>query len=112
MRADALLAPVDIRRGQAVAKGAPAIGLVETPPPAVKARQLFEEARTISLDHLSVLDSAMVTVGDLLDAIVEGGDLYAPGLREFAGRLAEDLSWKTKTLRMLSLRQAGPIRQA
>ncbi|HEY2179942.1 MAG TPA: hypothetical protein VGH15_15335 [Caulobacteraceae bacterium] len=88
---------------------APVLGLVETPLPAVKARQLFAEARAVSLDHLNALERAMDTVGELLDAVVEGGDLYAPGLREFAGRLTEDLSYKARTLRMLSMRQAESI---
>jgi hypothetical protein len=86
--------------------GAPALELVGAPPPAVKARQLFEEARAVSLDHLRGLEEALVSVGEQLDAIVEGGDLYAAGLREFAQKLTNDLTWKTKTLRMLSQRQA------
>jgi hypothetical protein len=86
--------------------GAPALELVGAPLPAVKARQLFEEARAVSLDHLRGLEEALVSVGEQLDAIVEGGDLYAAGLREFAQKLTNDLTWKTKTLRMLSQRQA------
>jgi hypothetical protein len=105
-------APIDIRRAQTAAPGAPVLELVETPPPALKARQLFEEARAISLDHLRALDIEMTSVCDLLDAVAQGGDLYAPGLREFARKLTEDLSYKTKTLRMLTQRQAAPINRA
>ena len=112
LRANALAAPIDIRRAQTAAPGAPVLGLVETPPPAVKARQLFEEARAISLDHLRALDIEMTSVCDLLDAVAEGGELYAPGLRDFARKLGEDLSYKTKTLRMLTQRQTGPINHA
>lgn len=96
------LAPFDIRR----AHPAPALELVVDPSPAVKARQLFEEAKAASFEHLRLLDAGLQTVGGQLEAIVEGGDLYAPGLREFARKLAEDLAYKTKTLRMLSQRQA------
>jgi hypothetical protein len=101
------LATVEIRRAPKSETGAPALGLVGVSPPALRARQLFKEARAVSLDHLHDLDAALASVSDLLEAIVEGGDLYAPGLREFARKLAEDLSWKNKTLRMLSERQAA-----
>lgn len=97
-----MLATADVRRAPS---GAPTLELVGPPPPAVKARQLFEEARTVSLDHLRDVDETMVSLGEQLNAIVEAGDLYAVGLREFAQKLAEDLTWKTKTLRMLSQRQ-------
>jgi hypothetical protein len=89
---------------------APALGLVAAPPPAARARQLFAEARAASLDHLRALDGAMARLNELLDAIADGGELYAPGLRDFAGRLAEELSWKSRTLQMLSRRQADSIR--
>ena len=98
-----MLATVEVRRPAAA--NAPALELVGPPPPAVKARQLFEEARAVSLEHLHALDEALVDVGEQLNAIVEAGDLYAVGLREFAQKLAEDLTWRTKTLRMLSQRQ-------
>jgi hypothetical protein len=91
---------------------APPLGLVEPPPPGVKARQLYEEARLASLEHLRALDAAIATVRDLSDAIVEGGELYAPGLRDLARRLSEDLSWKAKTLQKLSQRQRDLVRTA
>lgn len=99
-----MLATVEARRPATT--GAPAFELVGPPPPAVKARQLFEEARAVSLGHLQDVDEAMSNLSDQLTAIVEAGDLYAVGLRQFAQKLAEDLSWKTKTLRMLSQRQS------
>jgi hypothetical protein len=104
--------PIDIRRVQPPAPGAPVLELVETPPPAVRARQLFDEARAISLDHLRALDVGMTNVCEQLDAVAQGGDLYAPGLRDFARKLTEDLSYKTKTLRMLTQRQMGPAGRA
>jgi hypothetical protein len=84
---------------------APALELVEAPPAAVKARQLFAEARAVSLDHLRATGEAMESLAERLAAIVEAGDLYVPGVREFAARLAEDLAWKSKTLAMLTQRQ-------
>ena len=81
------------------------LGVVETPLPGLRARQLFDEARAASLEHLRALERAIVTVRDLSDEVVHGGDLYAPGLRELARNLAEDLFWKAKTLELLSRRQ-------
>ncbi|HEY3799168.1 MAG TPA: hypothetical protein VGL58_12510 [Caulobacteraceae bacterium] len=82
------------------------LGVVETSPAGPRARQLFEEARLTSLEHLRALDLAIVTVRDLSMEIVRGGDLYAPGLRELARNLAEDLFWKARTLELLSQRQS------
>ena len=86
------------------------LGVVETPPAGLRARQLFEEARVASIEHLRALELAIATVRDLSDEIVCGGDLYAPGLRELARNLTEDLFWKAKTLALLSQRQSGRAR--
>jgi hypothetical protein len=71
----------------------------------LKARQLFEEAKAVSLEHLRALEVAIDAVRNLSDEIVDGGDLYAPGLRELARKLTEDLFWTSKTLEVLSRRQ-------
>jgi hypothetical protein len=81
------------------------LGVVETPPAGLRARQLFEEARMASQEHLRALELAIATVRDLSDDIVRGGELYTPGLRELARNLTEDLFWKAKTLELLSQRQ-------
>ena len=83
----------------------PSLGVIETAP-ADRARVLYEEARAAAREHLAALSAAIAAVRDLCLAVVDGGDLYAPGLRDLAGRLAEDLFWKTKTLAMLLERQA------
>jgi hypothetical protein len=86
-----------------------ALGVVETPPPGLKARELFEQARAVSVELLCTLESAIATVRSLSDEVVAGGELYAPGLRELARRLSEDLFWTSKTLEQLSQRQGdGP----
>jgi hypothetical protein len=83
----------------------PDIALVEAPPAGVKARQLLQEARKASLEHVAAFEAAIGEVRDLADAIVEAGDLYGPGLNDFARRLGEELFWKSKTLAALALRQ-------
>ena len=83
----------------------PDIALVETPPPGVKARQLLQEARRASLEHVAAFEAAIGEVRELADAIVEAGELYGPGLNDFASRLSEELLWKSKTLAALAARR-------
>ena len=83
----------------------PTIGLVSPPPPGLKARQLLQEARRASLEHVGELQSAIEAVKTLLDDVVAGGEVYAPGLSEFAARLSEELLWKSRTLDALAQRQ-------
>jgi hypothetical protein len=82
-----------------------AISLVPPSPPALRAHQLFQEARNVSLEHLRSLHEAIETVRELSIAVVDGGDLYVPGLNDFGRRLSEDLLWRSKTLEVLSRRQ-------
>jgi hypothetical protein len=86
-----------------------ALGLVAPPPPALRARQLLAEARKAAAEHLAALESAIATVRELAEAVAEGEALYGPGLTDFAGRLHEDLFWRSKTLAMLSQKQRGRI---
>lgn len=97
---------------EAVARAAPTLTLVEPPPAGAKALQLFKDARAVSLDHLSEVVTAIVTLRDMLESVVESGALYGPGVHEFAERLSEDLLWKSKSLELLSLRQRDFNRQA
>jgi hypothetical protein len=80
----------------------PAIGLVSPPPAGLRARQLFQEARRVSLDHVGALQDALASVQRLLDDVVEGREVYTPGLSAFAARLTEELFWKSKTLETLA----------
>jgi hypothetical protein len=86
----------------AVGRVRPAIGLVAPPPAGLRARQLFQEARKASLDHVGALQDAMASVQQLLGDVVEAGEVYTPGLNAFAARLTEELFWKSKTLGMLA----------
>lgn len=87
----------------------PDISLVEPPPPGVRAQQLLQEARRVSVDHVASLEAAITKVRELSDELVEAGELYAPGLHAFAERLSEELFWKSKTLAALALRQRALV---
>ena len=84
----------------------PNLALVSPPAPGERARELFADARTASLDHLSALAEQITVVRQLLETVIDAGDLYVPGVRDFSIRLTEDLFWRSKTLEMLSQRQA------
>ena len=82
----------------------PSLELVETSAPNVRAQRLYVEAKAAAREHLALLEAALANVQTLTGAIVEAGDLYAPGIRDLATRLGEDLFWRAKTLAMLAER--------
>jgi hypothetical protein len=93
---------------QAAARKVPELSVVETPPPGLKALKLYEEARKVSFEQLRLLAGALAEAHALTEAVLDGGDLYAPGVRDFAERLADELFWRGKTLEALAQRQADP----
>jgi hypothetical protein len=80
-------------------------------PAAVRARQLFQEAKALSLEHVRALGSAIETVRDIAGSIARDGDLYSPGIRDLAERLTEDLLWKSKSLEQLLQTQVGQFQR-
>jgi hypothetical protein len=93
------------RPANVLARPEPELSLVPVPAPGQRARELFAEARMISREHLGALQAAIVRAHDLAREVVDAGDLYPVGLQDFAGRLAEELFWRAKTLEALSERQ-------
>ena len=110
MRATAQpLAEAELSAAAPLERRKPDISLVEAPPPGVKARQLLQEARRASVEHVAALETALAAARELSEAIVEAGDLYAPGLHAFATRLSEELFWRSKTLSALALKQRALV---
>ncbi len=66
--------------------------------PASRASRLMAEARDAGLEQIRALEAALATVGALSAEIADGGDVYPPGARDLARRLAEDAGFKLKTL--------------
>ncbi len=81
------------------------LALVESREPGERARRMIREARAISLEHLAAVADALTAAQGLLRAVVDSGDLYTPALVDFAGKLGEDLFWKSKTLGVFAERQ-------
>jgi hypothetical protein len=85
---------------------APNLGVVGPTPPGVRARLLWDEARLAAREHLDEVNVAIATAHERLMQVAEGGDVYGPGLRDLAGRMAAELDLKSRTLRALAERQA------
>ena len=66
--------------------------------PATRASRLMAEAREAGLEQIRALEEALATVGALSAEIAEGGDVYPPGARDLARRLAEDAAHRLNTL--------------
>ena len=69
-----------------------------------RVRRLQAEARQLAKDHIKSLSAAMVDLEQLAAEIAEGGDAYAPGVRDVARRLVEDLDSRVQTLEAIAAR--------
>jgi hypothetical protein len=81
------------------------LSLVPQAPPGERARKLLMDAKAASLEHIEALEAALASARDLAQGVIDGGELYGPGLHEFSRTLAEDLLWRSKTLEALVERQ-------
>ena len=71
---------------------------------AQRVQRLQAEARQLAKDHVKSLTAAMVSLEEMAAEIAEGGDAYAPGIRDIARRMAEDLEARAQTLDAISAR--------
>jgi hypothetical protein len=71
---------------------------------AERVRRLQSEAKQLAKDHVKTLTSAMVDLEQLAAEIADGGDAYAPGIRDVARRLVEDLDSRVQTLEAIVAR--------
>ena len=71
---------------------------------AQRVRRLQAEARQLAKDHVRSFSTAMSELEHLATEIADGGEAYAPGIREMARRLAEDLDSRVQTLDAISAR--------
>ncbi|PZQ65774.1 MAG: hypothetical protein DI570_00550 [Phenylobacterium zucineum] len=71
---------------------------------AERVRRLQAEAKQLAKDHVKALTSAMIDLEQLAAEIADGGDAYAPGVRDVARRLVEDLDSRVQTLEAISAR--------
>jgi len=71
---------------------------------AQRVQRLQAEAKQLAKDHVKALTSAMASLEELAAEIAEGGDAYAPGVRDVARRLAEDLDSRVQTLEAIAAR--------
>jgi hypothetical protein len=67
-------------------------------------RGLMGQAKSLARDHVKALSRAMVELEQLAAEIADGGDAYAPGIREIARQLVEDLDSRVQTLEAIAAR--------
>ena len=61
-------------------------------------RWLQAEARSLAREQVQSLGAKLTEIQHLAESIAEGGEIYPPGVRDLAGRLAEDSLARTMTL--------------
>ncbi len=71
---------------------------------AERVRRLQAEARQLAKDHVKSLSAAMIDLEQLAAEIADGGDAYAPGIREVARQLVDDLDSRVQTLEAIASR--------
>jgi len=81
------------------------VDFARTPTPGERAQQLMADARAASLEHLDLLAASVEVVRRLARTVADGGEVYGAGVRDLAGRLAEDMLWRGKSLQALTDRQ-------
>jgi hypothetical protein len=69
-----------------------------------RVRRLQAEAKQLAKDHVKSLTAAMVDLESLAAEIADGGEAYAPGVRELARRLVEELDARVQTLEAIAAR--------
>lgn len=78
--------------------------LPKTETVAQRVQRLQAEAKQLAKDHVKALSAAMIGLEELAAEIADGGDAYAPGVRDIARRLAEDLDSRVQTLEAIVAR--------
>lgn len=71
---------------------------------AQRVQRLQAEAKQLAKDHIRSLTTAMEELERLAAEIAVGGEAYAPGVRDVARRLAEDLESRVQTVRAINSR--------
>lgn len=72
-----------------------------------RVRRLQTEARQLAGEHVKELKDAMSDLQRLAGEIAAGGDAYAPGIRDVARRLVEDMESRVQTIEAINARGVG-----
>ena len=71
-----------------------------------KSQRLWAEARVAADDHVALLQRALTIVADLAGDVGQGGEVYPPGVRELAAKIAGDAAWCAATMHSI-MRSVG-----
>ena len=69
---------------------------------AERVKRLQAEARALALEQVEALEEVLLKAADMAREIADGGDAYPVGVREVAGRLAEDCKSHGATIHLLA----------
>jgi len=78
--------------------------------PALRARELLEEAKIAAAEQIAALDSALATVGTIADEIASGGEIYPDSVKDLCRRLNEEVDSRSKTIAVI-LKKTGTLAQ-
>jgi hypothetical protein len=84
-----------------------ALTIVKPSPPTVQERVAAAqaEARQAVAEHLTEFAEAAESFARLAQEVADGGDIYAPGIRDLARRMGERTNADLATLQLLAERQ-------
>jgi len=68
---------------------------------AQRVKRLQDEARMLAREEVERLDRDLRRLADQAQTIADGGDAYAAGIRELAGRISVDTAQRAEILRAL-----------
>jgi hypothetical protein len=66
-----------------------------------RVKRLQQEAKLLAQEEVENLEKAMMAVSLQAKQIAEGGDAYAPGVRDLAGRIASDVDQRALMLQAM-----------
>ena len=73
-----------------------------------RVRRLQAEARILAREQVEGLEKSMPALAAQAREVAEGGDAYPAGVRDLAGRLAEDLETRAQQMQILMARVPEP----
>ena len=72
-----------------------------------RVKRLQREAKLLAQEEVESLEQKMEAVSAQARAIAEGGEAYAPGVRDLAGRIASEIDQRAQMLQALLEKTAG-----
>jgi len=72
---------------------------------ALRIRELQAQAKSLAGEQVKELLAVLATAESMAFEIAEGGEVFAPGIRDVCRRLAEDLEQRSQTIEAIQARR-------